>query len=113
MRVRLHLTDGDIKQALLEIDKDRNGTIDLKEYYKYMKCRTNKDILYRVMFQLSLIRKDFQQFDEDGSGFITRDELLKIINVRNGFELSEEDVQLLDGLDKGKRFGPDPDNFDF
>jgi diketogulonate reductase-like aldo/keto reductase len=29
------------------------------------------------------------------------------------FELSEEDVQLLDGLDRGKRFGPDPDNFDF
>ncbi len=29
------------------------------------------------------------------------------------FELSEEDVQLLDGLDRGKRFGPDPDNFAF
>lgn len=29
------------------------------------------------------------------------------------FELSEEDVQLLDGLEKGKRFGPDPDNFAF
>ena len=29
------------------------------------------------------------------------------------FELSEEDVQLLDGLDKSKRFGPDPDNFNF
>ncbi|RIV35026.1 aldo/keto reductase [Flagellimonas lutimaris] len=29
------------------------------------------------------------------------------------FELSEEDIQLLDGLDKGKRFGPNPDNFDF
>ncbi len=29
------------------------------------------------------------------------------------FELSEDDVQLLDGLDRGKRFGPDPDNFDF
>ncbi len=29
------------------------------------------------------------------------------------FELSQEDMQLLDGLDKGKRFGPDPDNFDF
>ncbi|MDF0706824.1 aldo/keto reductase [Flagellimonas okinawensis] len=29
------------------------------------------------------------------------------------FELSEEDVALLDGLDNGKRFGPDPDNFDF
>ena len=29
------------------------------------------------------------------------------------FELSEEDVELLDGLEKGKRFGPDPDNFAF
>ena len=29
------------------------------------------------------------------------------------FTLSGEDVKLLDSLDKGKRFGPDPDNFDF
>ncbi len=29
------------------------------------------------------------------------------------FELAEEDIQLLSGMDKGKRFGPDPDNFDF
>lgn len=29
------------------------------------------------------------------------------------FTLSDEDVKLLDSLDKGKRFGPDPDNFDF
>ena len=29
------------------------------------------------------------------------------------FELSEDDMQLLDGLEKGKRFGPDPDNFGF
>lgn len=29
------------------------------------------------------------------------------------FELLDEDVQLLDNLEKGKRFGPDPNNFDF
>ena len=29
------------------------------------------------------------------------------------FELSNKDVQLLDSLEKGKRFGPDPNNFDF
>ncbi|MBT9186912.1 aldo/keto reductase [Zobellia russellii] len=29
------------------------------------------------------------------------------------FELSEADVVYLDGLDKGERSGPDPDNFDF
>ena len=29
------------------------------------------------------------------------------------FELSVEDVAYLDSLDRGQRFGPDPDNFDF
>ena len=29
------------------------------------------------------------------------------------FELSEEDVSLLDSMHRGQRFGPDPDNFDF
>ncbi len=29
------------------------------------------------------------------------------------FELSQEDMDRLDAMDKGKRFGPDPDNFDF
>ncbi|WP_422858279.1 aldo/keto reductase [Flagellimonas sp. S174] len=29
------------------------------------------------------------------------------------FELDEDDMALLDAMDQGKRFGPDPDNFDF
>ncbi|MGB5377390.1 aldo/keto reductase [Muriicola sp.] len=29
------------------------------------------------------------------------------------FAISEQDMAVLDSLDKGKRFGPDPDNFDF
>lgn len=29
------------------------------------------------------------------------------------FSLSEEDMRYLDQLDRGQRFGPDPDNFDF
>ncbi|SHI51184.1 aldo/keto reductase [Pseudozobellia thermophila] len=29
------------------------------------------------------------------------------------FELSDEEVAYLDGMDKGERTGPDPDNFDF
>ncbi|WP_108425179.1 aldo/keto reductase [Flagellimonas amoyensis] len=29
------------------------------------------------------------------------------------FELTNEDIQALDKLDRGKRFGPNPDNFDF
>lgn len=30
-----------------------------------------------------------------------------------GFDLSEEDLARIDGMDRGERVGPDPDNFDF
>lgn len=29
------------------------------------------------------------------------------------FEITEEDMRLIDGLDKNQRIGPDPDNFNF
>ena len=29
------------------------------------------------------------------------------------FELSEDEMSIIDALDRGQRFGPDPDNFDF
>ncbi len=29
------------------------------------------------------------------------------------FELSEDEINVIDNLDKGQRFGPDPENFDF
>ena len=29
------------------------------------------------------------------------------------FEISQDDMALIDGLDRGQRFGPDPDTFDF
>jgi diketogulonate reductase-like aldo/keto reductase len=29
------------------------------------------------------------------------------------FAISKEDMLIIDGLHKGQRFGPDPDNFDF
>lgn len=29
------------------------------------------------------------------------------------FELSQDDMNLIDGLDRDRRIGPDPDNFNF
>lgn len=43
---------------------------------------------------------------------ITKHRIEENANVFD-FELSEDDMKLIDSLNQNKRFGPDPDNFDF
>ena len=97
LRVRLKLPEQDIKQALLEIDKDEDETTDLAEYYKYMKgnlgASLQSDVFYRALFQLSRIRKEFQKFDLDASGYITKSELLQVMHERTRKKFSDVDAQ--------------------
>ena len=88
MRVKLKLSEGEIRRTLKEIDKDGNGTVDVKEYFMNMKDKTNKDLIYRALCQRAFVRKEFHRFDADGSGFITKDELIQVIKSRTGMELS-------------------------
>ena len=99
MRIKLKINELDIKHLLHDIDKDKNGSVDLKEYYRYMKGRNGTimktNLLYRALFQLSLIRKEFQRFDVDGSGYITRDEVLEVLSARTGTQISDDEATLI------------------
>ena len=99
MRIKLKINELDIKHLLQDIDKDKNGSVDLKEYYRYMKGKNGTimktNLLYRALFQLSLIRKEFQRFDVDGSGYITRDEVLEVLSVRTGTQISDDEATLI------------------
>ena len=99
MRIKLKINELDIKHLLQDIDKDKNGSVDLKEYYRYMKGRNGTimktNLLYRALFQLSLIRKEFQRFDVDGSGYITRDEVLEVLSDRMGAQISDDEATLI------------------
>ena len=39
LRIKLKINELDIQHLLHDIDKDKNGSVDLKEYYRYMKGR--------------------------------------------------------------------------
>ena len=100
LRIKLKLNEGDIQKLLQEIDKDGNGDVDVREYYKYMKggigapsLRSN--VLYRALFQLSKIRKEFQKFDVDNSGYMTVDELMQVVTARTEHRLSDEETEHL------------------
>ena len=93
MRGKLRASESDIKRALKEIDRDGDGTIDLKEYIKSRKNKTNMDLVHRALVQRAKIRKEFERYDEDKSGYITKDELLEVIQARAAVTVTEEQIK--------------------
>lgn len=106
-----------VQQELLDYCKSHNiqyeawspmmqGKIFEMDVFKELSKKYNKSIAQIVL------RWDLQK------GVITIPKSAKKERIKTNadifdFELSHMDVAYLDSLDKGKRFGPDPDNFDF
>lgn len=106
-----------VQQELLDYCKSHNiqyeawspmmqGKIFEMDVFKELSKKYNKSIAQIVL------RWDLQK------GVITIPKSAKKERIKANadifdFELSHMDVAYLDSLDKGKRFGPDPDNFDF
>ena len=92
MRGKLKASEADIKKTIKQIEKDGDGTIDLEEYLKSRKGKTNQDLIHRALVQRSRVRKEFERFDKDGSGFITKEELMAVIQARAAVTISAEQI---------------------
>ena len=103
---KLNVTDAEISRVVKEIDTDKDGTINLREYYENMKNQTNKTLIYRALVARSKARKQFEKYDTDGSGFITWDEMKEVFEERLGRDLKVKEVKELlkdsDENDDGK-----------
>ena len=95
MRVKLKLSEGDIRRIIKEIDADGNGSITVDEYMNNMKDKTNKDAIHRALIQRSSIRKEFHKYDTDGSGFISKDELKEVLKKKTKIDFSDYQIQEL------------------
>ncbi len=80
------------------------------------------------IFELPVLQELAQKYDKTVAQIVLRWDLQKgVVTIPKsskkeriianadlfGFALSQEDVNLLDSMDRGQRFGPDPDTFDF
>ena len=90
MRIKLQLSETDIRRALKQIDRDGDGTVDIPELNRVIEKYDANGIIYKALSQRSEIRKEFERFDTDNSGFITKDELVEIVNDRTGILVSEK-----------------------
>jgi len=73
------MTEGQAKALVSLADKDDNGNIDFQEFHS---------LLNLVLGELENdpeIRKEFERFDLDKNGFITKTEMLEVIETSAGF----------------------------
>ena len=106
MRIKLQLSESKIDKALKQIDKDGDGTVDIPELRRIIELYDTEGIIYKALSQRSKIRKDFERYDSDNSGFITKDELVEVVNERTGVIVSEKQLKRMmddcDDNDDGK-----------
>ena len=95
MRGKLKATDGDIRKAVKDMDRDRDGIINVQEYLWSIKNKSNKDLVRRALVQRLLIRKEFGRFDKDKSGFISTEEFMQVLQSRGIMKVTLDQVSLL------------------
>merc|ERR1712167_201191 len=79
-------TEAELSALMEEVDKDKSGTIEFEESVDLM-ARTNKT--HEQMEEE--IKNAFLTFDADGSGFITREELVETLTTM-GDPVDEETI---------------------
>ena len=92
MRAKSKPSEIDIKNAIKEIDKNGDGTIDMDEYVRSCRNKATQDLIHRALVQSSKIRKEFEKFDKDNSGFITKEELMEVIQARASVTISPKQI---------------------
>ena len=93
MRVKLKVSEDEIKQVLADIDQDGDGTVCMEEYFSNMKDATNRNLIHRALVQRSKVRKKFQACDKDGSGYVTAEEIMDVFEELSDGELTIDEFE--------------------
>ena len=93
MRIKLRLSESEIRKTLKIIDTNGDGTVDMEELHGIIEQYDTDGIIYKALSQRSEIRKEFQKYDTDNSGFITKDELVNVVKDRTGVVVSEKHLE--------------------
>ena len=95
MRIKLKISESQIKRALRQIDINGDGTVSGEEMLRVLEKFDTDGIVYKALNERATIRKDFLTYDTDGSGYISKDEFFNIIENRTGWAITKEQLELM------------------
>ena len=95
MRIKLKISESQVRRALKQIDINGDGTVSGEEMLQVLERFDTDGIVYKALNERSTIRKDFLSYDTDGSGYISKDEFIKIIKDRTGSTIAEDQLELM------------------
>ncbi len=81
-------TEAELKEMIAEVDANKDGTIDFKEFLGLMSRQTKERDSQEEL------REAFKVFDKDGNGFISAAELRHVMTSL-GEKLSDEEVDAM------------------
>ena len=90
-KIKLRMSLKEIKTLLGDLDKDGDGTIDIQEFLDKVGTGSKRDVIHKALVKRAGIRKQFEKYDKDGSGFITRDEFTKVVEDKYGQNISSKE----------------------
>ena len=91
-----NLGNEEIKQLVKEMDRDRSKKI---EYEEFEECFGNN---FENQISESELKESFALFDKDGNGFISRDELMRVMTTLGETLTKEEAQEIVDQADIDK-----------
>ena len=95
MRIKLMISETEIKQTMRKIDSNGDGVIQMSELNGVLEKYDTKGTVYKALNLRSEIRKEFRKYDTDQSGYISKEELLDVVNERTGANVTSKQLELM------------------
>ena len=95
---KLRMSDEDITiyiKVIKAIDQNGDGKVDLEQFLDIIQNLIKRETIHKALVQRSGIRKEFEKYDKDGKGVITKDEFRRVVEDKYQSKLMPSQLDTL------------------
>ena len=99
VKVKSRMSLKEIKTLIDTVAND--GKVDTEDLLKKVGRGPKREVINKAIIQRSVIRKQFDNYDKEGKGYITRDEFKRVLENKVSSNITTEEVdKMMEEADK-------------